>query len=92
MCRHLGFGSVCGLVALHLVRDGIGRAQVRLHQREHLLFERGSIRHLQLARFFRGLFSKLDNGLDRRLEMTMAEHHGAEHHLFAQFLCLGLDH
>ena len=41
---------------------------------------------------FGGLFGELDDRLDHRLEMPVAEHHGAEHHVFGQFLGFGLDH
>ena len=90
--HHLGLGCIDRLVALHLVRDRVGGAQIRIDQPEHLLFERGVVRHLQLARLLRRLFRQLDDGVDHRLEMAVAEHHRAEHHVFAQFLCFGFDH
>jgi len=79
-------------VALHLVRDRIGRAQIRLDQGEHFFFERGVIRHLQLARLLRRLFSQLDDGIDHGLEVPVAEHHGAEHDVFAQLFRFRFDH
>ena len=46
----------------------------------------------QLARLLGGLLGELDDRLDHRLEMPVAEHHGAEHHVFGQFLGFGFDH
>ena len=92
MRHHLGHGGIDCLVALRLIGNGIGRAQIRLDQREHVFFQCRGVKDLQLARFFRRLFRKLDDGVDHRLEMTVAEHHGAEHDLFGQFLRFGFDH
>ena len=50
MGHRLGLGGIDRLVALHLVRDRIGRAQVLLDQSEHLLLERGVVRHLVSSR------------------------------------------
>src|SRR6185436_7692162 len=61
-------------VAFHLVRDCIGRPQIRLDQRQHFLFKRGVVRHLQLARLLCRLFSQLDDGIDHGLEVPVAEH------------------
>ena len=47
---------------------------------------------VELARLLRGLLGELDDRLDHRLEMPVAEHHGAEHHVFGQLLGFGLDH
>ena len=90
--HHLGLGGIGCLVALHLVRDCVGRAQIRLDQGEHFFFQRRGVRSLQLARLSRRLFRELDDGVDHRLEMAVAEHHGPEHHLFTELLCLGFDH
>ena len=52
----------------------------------------GPVRRLEVARLLGGLFGQADDRLDHRLEMLVAEHHGAEHHVLGQFLGLGLDH
>ena len=91
--RHdLGLGGIDRLVALHLVRDRIGRAHVLLDQAEHFLLERAVVRDLVVARLLRRLFRELDDGLDHRLEMAVAEHHGAEHDVFRQLLGFRFDH
>ena len=90
--EHLGLGGVDGLVAFHLVRDGISRAQVLFDQAQHLLFERRVIRRLEVARLLGGLFGEPNDRLDHRLEVPVAEHHGAEHDFFAQFLGFRFDH
>ena len=47
---------------------------------------------VEVARLLGGLLGELDDRLDHRLEVPVAEHHGAEHDLFGQFLGFGLDH
>ena len=90
--HHLRFGGGDGVVALHFLRDRIGRAQVLLDQRQHRLLERGIVRHDELARLLGGLLGELDDGLDHRLEMPVAEHHGAEHDLLGQLLGFRFHH
>ena len=41
--HHLGLGGVDRLLALHLVGDRVGRAQILLDEAEHFLFERGVV-------------------------------------------------
>ena len=91
--RHdLDLGGIERLVALLLVGDGIGRAHVILDQAEHLFLERGIVRRIVIARLLRSLLGKPDDGVDHRLEVAVAEHHGAEHHLLVELLRLRLDH
>src|SRR5262249_23440096 len=47
---------------------------------------------LELARLAGGLFGEPDDGVDDRLEMPVAEHHGPEHHLFTELLGFRFDH
>jgi hypothetical protein len=47
---------------------------------------------LVVARLLGRLLGQADDGLDHRLEMLVAEHHGPEHHLLGQLLRLRLDH
>ena len=47
---------------------------------------------VEVARLFRRLFGQLDDGIDHRLEMTVAEHHRAEHDFFGQLLGFRFDH
>ena len=81
-----------GVLALGLARDRIGRAQVLLDEAEHFLLDRGSVGQREFARLLRGLFGELDDGLDHRLEVPVAEHHRAEHDLFGQLLGFQLHH
>ena len=92
MGHGLGLGGIDRLVALHFVRDRIGRAHVLLDQSEHVLLELGVVRHLVVARLLRRLLRELDDGLDHRLEMAVAEHHGAEHDVLGELLGLRFDH
>ena len=45
-----------------------------------------------IARLLGGLLGELDDGFDHRLEVAVAEHHGAEHDVFVQFLGFRFDH
>ena len=92
MSQDLGLGCVERRVALLLVGNRIGGAQILFDQCEHLLLEAPTVRLLQLTRFLRGLLRKPDDGVNHRLEMPVAEHHRAEHEVFGQLLCLGFDH
>ena len=80
-------------MAFHLAGDRIGRAQFLLDQAAHLLLQRraGPCR-LEVARLLRRLLGKLDDGVDHRLEVLVAEHHGAEHHLLGQLLGFRFHH
>ena len=92
MAHNALFGGVEPLVPLHLVGDRIGRPQVLLDQAAHLFLQRRVVGHGEFPRLLRRFLGELDDRLDHRLEMPVAEHHGAEHHLLGQLLRLGLDH
>ena len=47
---------------------------------------------VEIARLLGGLLGELDDRLDHRLEVAVAEHHGAEHDLLGKLLRLRLDH
>ena len=81
---HLRLGGVDRLVALLLLRDRVGSAQVGFHQSEHVLLDRRMIRSDEFARLLRRLFGEADDGVDHRLKVPMAEHHRAEHDLLGQ--------
>ena len=81
-----------GVLALGLARDRIGLAQVLLDNAEHLLLDRGGVRKREITRLLRGLLGELDDGLDHRLEVPVAEHHRAEHDLLGQLVSFRLDH
>ena len=70
-----------GVLAILLADDRIGRAQILLGKTKDLLLQRVVIGDDQIARLLRGLLRKLDDSLDHRLEMPVAEHHRAEHNL-----------
>ena len=90
--HHLVLGLADRGVALLLDRDGVGGAQLGLDQAEHFLFQRAFVDDLDVARLLGGLLGELDDRVDHRLEMPVAEHHGAEHHLFGEFLGFRFDH
>ena len=79
-------------VAILLDRNGVGGAQLRLDQPEHFLFQRAFVDDLDVARLLGGLLGQLDDRLDHRLEMAMAEHHGAEHDVFVELLGFRFHH
>ncbi len=79
-------------VAVLLDGNGVGGAQLGLDQAEHFLFQRAFVDDLDVARFLGGLLGELDDRLDDRLEVTVPEHHGAEHDLFVQFLGFRFHH
>ncbi len=91
--RHdLLFDGGDGVLTILLAHDRIGRAQVFLGEIENFLFERFVIGNAKLARLLRGLLGELNNRLDYRLEMPVAEHHGTEHDVFGQLLCFRFHH
>ncbi len=90
--RHLGLGGIDRLVTRHLVGDRVGAAQVLLDDAEHFLFQCRIVDSRELARLLGGLLGEIDDRLDHRLEVTMAEHHSAEHDLLGKLLGLQLDH
>ena len=80
------------VLTILLFHDRIGRAQVFLGEIENFLFERFVVGNGKLARLLRGFLGELDNRLDYRLEMAVAEHHGAEHDVFGQLLFFRFHH
>ena len=80
------------VLALVLVRDRVGLAQILLDDAEHLLLDRLGVGLREIARLLGGLLGELDDGLDHRLEVPVAEHHGAEHDLLGQLLGFRFDH
>ena len=92
MPDHAILDRVDRLVPHHLVGDRISRAQVLLDEVAHFLFERRIVGQIELARLLGGLLGKLDDGLDHRLEMPVAEHHRAEHDLLGQLFGFRFDH
>ena len=58
MCHHLLFHRANGDVAILLLGDRIGCAQILLDQTEHLLFERGIVGHDEVARLLRRPFRR----------------------------------
>ena len=81
-----------GILAFGLARDRIGRAQVLLDEAEHFLLDRRVVRDREIARLLRGLLGEFDDRLDHRLEMPVAEHHGAEHDVFGELFRFRFDH
>ena len=92
MRHHLFLHGGDGVLAILLARDRIGGAQVLLDEPEHFLLERLVVGDGELARLLRRLLGELDDGLDHRLEVPVAEHHGAEHDLFGQLLGFRFHH
>ena len=90
--HHLLLDRGDGVLAILLAHDRIGGAQILLGEAENFLLQRLIVGDGQLARFLGGFFGELDDGLDHRLEMPVAEHHGAEHDLFGQLFCFRFHH
>ena len=90
--HHLFLGLADRGVAVLLDRDGVGGAQVLLDQAEHFLFERAFVDDLDFARLLGGLLGEFDDRLDHRLEVAVAEHHGAEHDVFVELLGFRFHH
>ena len=90
--HHLGPDGGDGVLTLLLGRYRIGRAQFLLSDAEDFLFQRLFVGDLVIARLLGGLFGQLDDGLDHRLEMPVAEHHRAEHDVLGQLLGFRFHH
>ena len=84
--------GVDGGVALLLLGDRIGGAQIRFGDLEHGLLDRGAIARGQIARILGGLFSEPDDRLDDRLEAGVAGHDRFQHDLLGQLLGFRFDH
>jgi hypothetical protein len=68
----------------------VGGAQVLFGEPEDFLLQRFVAK--EFARLLCSFFSELDDGLDDRLEVPVAEHHGTEHDLFGQLFGLRFHH
>ena len=89
---HFRLDRVDGGVALLLLGDRIGGAQVRFADFEHRLLDRGLVVGDEFARLLGRLFGEADDRLDHRLERGVARHHRLEHGLFGKLLGLRFDH
>ncbi|SCD23017.1 hypothetical protein BR141012304_10577 [Brucella inopinata] len=87
-----GLGGIDGCVARLLFGDLVSFAQVVFHNGQHLGFQFRQVFRLEVTRFLGGNFGKLDDRIDHRLEALVAEHDGAEHDIFGQFLRFRFDH
>ena len=92
MRHHLFLHGGDGILAILLAHDRIGGAQILLGDPENFPLQRLVVGDGKLARLFRRLFSELDDGLDHRLEVPVAEHHGTEHDLFGQLFGFRFHH
>ncbi len=90
--HHLFLGLADRGVAVLLDRDGVGRAQIGLDQRQDFLFQRALVGDLDLARLLGGLLGQFDDRVDHRLEVPVSEHHRAEHDVFVEFLGFRFHH
>ncbi len=88
----LGLDGVDGGVALLLLGQRIGGAQIGFPDLQHRLFDLRSIIRRKVARLLRGLLGQADDRLDDRLETGVTGHHRLQHGVFAEFLGLQLDH
>ena len=79
-------------VALLLLGDRIGGAEVRLGDLQHRLLDLGMIGNDELARLARRLLGEADDGVDDRLEPRVARHHRLQHGVFGKLLGLRFDH
>ena len=90
--HHLLLDDVDGLVALRLGGDLVGLGELALAGGGDGGLDGGIVDRHEVARLLGGLLGEADDRLDHRLEALVPHHDGAEHHLFRQFLGLGLDH
>ena len=90
--EHLRLDGVDGGVALLLLGERIGGAQIRLAYVQDRLFDRGVIVRGEIARLLGGLFGQADDRLNDRLEPGVTGHHRLQHGLFGKLLGLQLDH
>src|SRR6186713_3511116 len=92
MCHHLFLYGGNGVLAVLLLHDRVGGAQVLFGEAEDFLLQRFVVRNGQFARLLCSFFSELDDGLDHRLEVPVAEHHGTEHDFFGQLFGFRFHH
>lgn len=84
--------GVDGSVTGSLFGDLVGGTQFGFSQGQHFVFERGEILRFEFAGFLGGNFGELDDRVDNRLEALVAEHDGAEHDVFVEFLGFRFHH
>ena len=92
MRHHLFLGLADRRIAVLLDRDRVGGAQILLDQAEDFLFKDALVDDLDFTRLFRGFLGEFDDRLDHRLEVPVAEHHGAEHDVFVELLGFRFNH
>ena len=92
MRHHLLLDGGDGILAILLAHDRVGCAQILLGDAEDFLFQRLVVGDDELARLLGGFLGELDDRLDHRLEMPVAEHHGAEHDLLGQLFGFRFHH
>ena len=92
MRHRFRLGGIERRVTVLLVGDRVAGAHVLLDQGAHLALERGDVRQLEIARLLGGFLGELNDRLDHRLEVTVAEHHGGQHDVLGQFLGFRFDH
>ena len=80
------------IAALELDRKLEGLGQFGAGGGADLLAHRGVNVFRHRARVLRRLFRQADDGVDGDLHLVMAEHHGAQHDVFAEFLGFGFHH
>ncbi len=90
--HHLFLDGADRCVALLLDRDRVGLAQVFLGETKHFLLDRGIVDRDDFARLLGGLLGELDDRVDHRLEVAMAEHDRTEHDVFVEFFRFRLHH
>jgi hypothetical protein len=89
----LGLDRIDGVRSGLLVGDLVGLAQIGSPTcRAFRLRARNDPEPAEVARLFRSGFGELDDRVDDRLEALVAEHDGAEHDIFGQFLGFGFHH
>ncbi|MNH91999.1 hypothetical protein D3C73_445700 [compost metagenome] len=84
--------GVDGSVTISLLGDLVAFAQLGFEMLQHFRFEFGIVFRLEVAGFLGSHFSELDDRVDDRLETLVAEHDGAEHDVFVQFLGFRFNH
>ena len=85
--RHdLRLDGVDGGVALLLLRQRIGGAQIGLADFQHRLFDRRTVVRGELPWLLGRLFGEADDRLDDRLERGVTGHHRFQHDVLAELL------
>ena len=87
-----GLDRVDLLVARLLQRLGVGLAQPGLELLLHRGLELGVVGLLEVPGLLGADLGQIDDQVDHRLELAVAEHHRGQHGLLGELLGLGLDH